>query len=103
MHAGRSLPLLRKRHWRSSRVATYLRVIIWGPVIVLDFKAVLSSRSCSFGGRKCVDLADLAKRAMHADRKVSGSKDEGGAWDSLDRVTFAAFDGSLVHSRGIMG
>jgi len=29
--------------------------------------------------RKCVDLADLAKRAMHADRKVSGSKDTGGA------------------------
>jgi len=27
-----------------------------------------------------VDLADLAKRAMHADRKVSGSKDKGGAW-----------------------
>ena len=27
-----------------------------------------------------MDLADLAKRAMHADRKVSGSKDEGGAW-----------------------
>jgi len=25
-------------------------------------------------------LADLAKRAMHADRKVSGSKDTGGAW-----------------------
>ena len=30
VHAGRSLPLLRKRHWRSSCVATYLRVIIWG-------------------------------------------------------------------------
>jgi len=27
-----------------------------------------------------VNLADLAKRAMHADRKVSGSKDKGGAW-----------------------
>ena len=27
-----------------------------------------------------MDLADLAKRAMHADRKVSGSKDKGGAW-----------------------
>ena len=26
-----------------------------------------------------MDLADLAKRAMHADRKVSGSKDKGGA------------------------
>ena len=27
-----------------------------------------------------MDFADLAKRAMHADRKVSGSKDMGGAW-----------------------
>ena len=27
-----------------------------------------------------MDLADLAKRAMHADRKVSGSKDTGEAW-----------------------
>ena len=43
-----------------------------------------------------MDLADLAKRAMHADRKVSGSKDRGGAWvPCLGRVTFAAFDGSL--------
>ena len=52
-----------------------------------------------------MDLADLAKRAMHADRKVSGSKDKGGAWIpySLDRVTFATFDGSLVNSRGKMG
>jgi len=56
VHAGRSLPLLRKRHWRSSRVATYLRVIICGgPVIVLDFKRRFSSRSfgeevCGFGG-----------------------------------------------------
>jgi len=30
VHAGRSLPLLQKRHWRSSRVATYLRVIFLG-------------------------------------------------------------------------
>ena len=27
-----------------------------------------------------MDLAGLAKRAMHADRKVSESKDKGGAW-----------------------
>ena len=27
-----------------------------------------------------MDLVDLAKRAMHADRKVSGSKDKGRAW-----------------------
>ena len=27
-----------------------------------------------------MDLADLAKRAMHADGKVSGSKDKSGAW-----------------------
>ena len=49
-----------------------------------------------------MDLADLAKRAMHADRKVSGSKDKGGAWVPWV-VTFAAFDGSLVNSRGEMG
>ena len=37
-------------------------------------------RFSSRSARKCVDLADLAKMAMHADRKVSGSKDKGGAW-----------------------
>ena len=53
MHAGRSLPLLRRRHWRSSRVATYLGVIFLGPVIVLDFKVVFFSfgeEVCGFGG-----------------------------------------------------
>jgi len=40
VHAGRSLPLLRKRHWRSRRVATYLRVIFLGSILVLDFKAI---------------------------------------------------------------
>jgi len=56
VHAGRSLPLLRRRHWRSSRVATYLRVIIWGSSYsILDFKAdfLLVRRGsvlCGFGG-----------------------------------------------------
>jgi len=43
-------PSLQRRHWRSSRVATYLRVIIWGSsYIVLDFKAVFFS----FGEEVC--------------------------------------------------
>ena len=42
-----------------------------------------------------MDLADLAKRVTHADRKVSGSKDKGGAW--VPWVELRRFDGSLVN------
>ena len=75
MHAGRSLLLLRKRHCRSRQFPIYLRVLFWGSSYGTEFLRRVSSRSA----RRCVDLADLAKRAMHADRKVSGSKDKGGA------------------------
>jgi len=42
---------------------------------------------------------------MLIERCLGQTKDKGGAWIpwSLDRVTFAAFDGSLVNSRGEIG
>ena len=50
-----------------------------------------------------MDLADLAKRVMHAVRKVSGSKDKGGAWVPWVELRLRRSMAVLMNSRSEMG